>query len=115
VTQRLRGLVLARALYGGALLAVPRVALRIVAGAGQEDRRAVAVARLLGARHVLQAGVSAAWPTPAVLAAGGGADRAHAASGLGLALLDRRRARPALVDASLAASWSVLGQGAADR
>jgi hypothetical protein len=87
-----------RAGYGVTLVAVPGVLIRLVAGhpPGRRERR---VARLLGARHLIQAAVSAFAPAPGVLAAGAGADALHAASMIMLAAVDPGSRRAALTDA----------------
>lgn len=77
-------------------------------GVGAPGADARRIARVLGARHVLQAGVElAAWPRWRRL--GATADLLHAASGVGLAAVDPRWRRVALADAALATSWAVVG------
>jgi len=77
-------------------------------GAAEPGADARRIARVLGGRHVLQAGVElAAWPRWRRL--GATADLLHAASGVGLAAVDPRWRRVALIDAALATSWAVVG------
>jgi hypothetical protein len=110
-----------RALYGLALLAVPGPMLALCGTAS--SRRDRAVARVLGARHITQAALSAAAVTaPAVsaagsrsaLAAGAVVDSLHAASMVGLAARPSTRNgspiwRAELADAVVAGLLAVLG------
>lgn len=73
------------------------------------DHRARVVARVLGARQVVQAVLTAAMPTRAVRHLGVGVDALHAASMLALAMADSRRRRMALLDALLASTLAVAG------
>lgn len=75
-------------------------------------RREQLVVRLLGVRHLLQAAVTTAVPTPAVLRLGAGVDAAHAPSMI-LAALDRRRRRTAVAEMLCAGSFAVAGLHAA--
>jgi hypothetical protein len=77
-------------------------------------RRACRVARVLGARHVVQATLSAlarrADPaSPVPLACGAAIDLAHALSMLGLAAADHRARRAALTDGAVEAGFTVTG------
>jgi hypothetical protein len=104
------GVLLARAAWGVALATAPDRVL----GLTQPDRPDTPVAnrllRVLGVRHLLQAGVEALAPAPAVHYLGAAADGLHALSGIGLAVLDRRWRRAALIDSAIA---SALGLAAA--
>jgi hypothetical protein len=104
------GVLLARAVWGAALVTVPDRVL----GLTQPDRPNTPVAsrllRVLGVRHLLQAGVEAFVTTPTVHYLGAAADELHALSGIGLAVLDRRWRRAALIDSAIA---STLGAAAA--
>jgi hypothetical protein len=102
-----------RASYGGALLIAPGAVIYL--GTGRcPSRRARRVARLLGARHLIQAGVSTLAPLPSVLAAGAGVDGLHAASMLMLAGADRGGMRRAALTDSLAeALFAAAGVSAA--
>lgn len=97
-----------RAGYGAVLLCASDPVVRLYAGQ-PADRRTRAVARLLGARHLAQAVLTAGTPGRAVLALGVEADLAHAASMIGLAGWDRSRARAGLVDATGALGFALAG------
>ena len=97
-----------RAAWGAACLLAPR---RVAALAGDApDHRALVVTRVLGGRHLVQAAFTLRAPGPAVLAAGAWVDTVHAATAVVLAVVDRRRARSALVDAAVATGWMLLGR-----
>jgi hypothetical protein len=106
--MKIRAIELIRAGWGGVLLAAPAEVLGHIHGA-RVDRRAVVVTRILGARHLVQALLSGVDPGPEVLAAGVWVDTVHSATALGLAVIDRRRARGGVTDALVAASWAALG------
>jgi hypothetical protein len=99
---------LLRGAYGLALCCAPGLIIRLAGGvvATPGDR---AVGRVLGVRHVAQAVVSLARPTPAVLALGAGADVLHSASMVALAALDRPRRRLGCTDALIAAAFAAAG------
>jgi hypothetical protein len=110
-----------RASYGATLVLAPGAVIYLATGRLPE-RRARRVAQLLGARHLIQAGVSAVAPVPAVLAVGAGIDSVHAASMLILAAVGRGTRRATLTDGLaetlLAASgfrraWAAALRGAA--
>jgi hypothetical protein len=93
----------ARVVWGGALLIAPRALLRAGAGAGGDaSRAAITVARVLGARHLLQAAVTTAAPTPRVVAFGAVVDALHAVQQLTLAVVSPRWRAAALVDTAIA-------------
>ena len=78
------------------------------------DRRARVVVRILGVRHLIQAGVVSTvplsrWP----LALGSGVDALHASSMAVLAAVDRRRRRAAAADAAVAVTLAAAGWRAA--
>lgn len=77
------------------------------------DPRARTVARLLGARQLVQALASGGAPSYPVLALGVEVDALHAASMLALAVVDRRRRQVAFADALLAGSFALAGALAA--
>ena len=77
-------------------------------------RRDRAVLRLLGARHLLQAAVTTAMPTPPVLRCGASVDAAHAASMM-VAALDRCRRRTAVAEMLCASGFTIAGVRAARR
>jgi hypothetical protein len=99
-----------RAAYGVALCCAPGPMLRLAGGPGTAaSPGARAVARVLGGRHIVQAVLSAARPTPTVLALGAGTDVLHSASMLMLAAVDRPRWRLGLSDALIAAAFAAGG------
>jgi hypothetical protein len=98
VTGAQQALQLARAGYGAALLLAPGPVIRLATGR-TPTRRAGAVARLLGARHLVQAALTAAFPGPAAFTLGAQVDGVHAASMLALAAISPQARRIALTDA----------------
>ncbi|HEX4658889.1 MAG TPA: hypothetical protein VH307_15995 [Streptosporangiaceae bacterium] len=107
-----RALLLAtRASYGVALVTAPGAVIHRATGRSPA-RRTRQVARLLGARHLIQAAVSAFAPMPEVLAAGAAVDALHAGSMIMLAIADRGARRVALTDAVAEALFSVAGRRA---
>jgi hypothetical protein len=117
-------LALARAGYGVALVCAPQVLIKLTgdpvtgqpAGASRArpSRRACAVARVLGVRHLVQAGLTAATlraepGSPVPLGLGAGVDVLHASTMVGLALVDRGARRVALADAGLELALAAAG------
>ena len=101
---------LVRVAYGAALCCAPGPMLALAGGPGAEaSPGARTVARVLGGRHIAQAVLSAARPTPAVLALSAGTDVLHSASMMVLAALDRPRRRLALADGLVAAAFAAAG------
>lgn len=96
--------------HGGALLLRPAAVAGRVAG-GATDR-SVAVVRVLGARHLAQglAGLVAARRAATLL--GAGVDGLHAASMVGLAVLDRRHRPGATASALVAFAFALAGSWA---
>lgn len=91
--------------WGVTLVAMPG---RIVtAVGGDNDPRSRTVVRILGARHVLQAVVEAG-AGPRLRRLGSVVDVLHALSALGLAGVDRRWRRPALLDAAVASGFAAV-------
>jgi hypothetical protein len=107
-----RALQLARAGYGAALVLAPGPAILLATGR-LPGRRACRVARLLGARHLAQATLTALTPLPAVFGAGAEVDALHAASMLMLAAVDRAARRAALTDTVAEAAFAAAGLAAA--
>jgi hypothetical protein len=99
---------LARAAYGLALICWPGRLIRLRTGE-PPSRRACAVGRVLGVRHVTQAVISTACPSGLVLGAGVTADVAHAGSMVILAALDQDLRRALLTDAAIAAALAAAG------
>ncbi|OBG65572.1 MULTISPECIES: hypothetical protein [unclassified Mycobacterium] len=106
--MKIRFIEVLRAGWGTVLLAAPSEVLDHIHGV-QVDRKALVVTRILGGRHIVQALLSGINPGPEVLAAGVWVDTVHSATALGLAAVDRRRARGGVTDAAVAASWAALG------
>lgn len=96
----------ARTLDGATLTLAP-VWLRRLSGVA--DRPGVRVMRILGARQLVQAALTAARPSPGGLRAGAAVDALHATSMIALALGDRRRCRAALLSAAGAAGFALAG------
>jgi hypothetical protein len=115
VTPRIRpgrALQLARAGYGAAMVLAPGPVILLATGR-PPGRRACRVARLLGARHLAQATLTALAPLPAVFGAGAEIDALHAASMLMLATVDRAARRAALTDTVAEAAFAAGGLAAA--
>ena len=93
---------LLRAGWGAGLLAAPETVLERVHGL-RVDRKAVVVARILGARHLLQAGLSGASPSPERVAGGVWVDSAIA-GGPQSRLAAARQAPELLMEPSLPVS-----------
>jgi hypothetical protein len=108
------GLTLARAANGVALLVAPGRAVRSTVH-GRADRPARVVTRILGARHLVQAGLTGLEPGPNALWIGAAVDGIHAATALGLAALDARRRRAALGNAVSALAFAAAGAALARR
>lgn len=96
-----------RAAYGAALLAVPGLLLGIVTGtpATRRDRE---VARVLGARHLLQAAVTL-MASDRMVVPGAAVDSLHAASMAALAVADPRLRRAGVTDCMVASLLAVAG------
>ena len=94
--------------YATLLLTIPGQVIRLYTG-HHPDRVTRTVARLLGARHLIQGVLTAGAPSAVVLALGVEVDLAHAASMLGLAVLDPRQRRAGLHDAAVAAALAGFG------
>jgi hypothetical protein len=108
-----RALQVARAGYGSALLLLPGPALRL-GGGHPADRRSRNVARVLGARHLVQAAVTGGiGPSAELLGLGAALDITHAASMAGLALADRRVRRVTLTDALIEIAFAAAGLSSA--
>lgn len=106
--MRFRYIELIRTGWGIALLVAPRTVLTQVPGV-RVGRKALVVARILGARHLVQASLSGINPTPEILAAGVWVDTVHSLTALGLAVADHSRARAGVTDSVVAALWAGAG------
>jgi hypothetical protein len=104
----------ARAGYGAVQLLWPDRSAEQLLGGPLKPAARTGV-RVLGARQLAQAGLTAAAPTPALLAAGAGTDALHALSMAVLALADRRWRRPAVVSGLTATAFAAGGALAARR
>jgi hypothetical protein len=106
----------ARAGYGVALIGVPGLLIGLT---GQKpEPRACVVARVLGARHLIQAGVTALSQSTdpgssMVLGGGVAVDLLHASSMLALGAVDRHVRRAALSDAAVETTLAMAGAVAA--
>jgi len=96
------------ACYGVVLVAAPGAVIRLATGQ-PSGRRERGIARLLGARHLVQAAITALAPVPGVLAAGAGVDTLHTTSMIMLAAADRHVRRAALTDALAESLFAVAG------
>lgn len=90
------------------MLAAPSATLGTIHGL-QVDTKSTAIARVLGARQLTQAGLSGIDPSPEILAMGVWVDIAHAATAFGLAVADRSRARVGITDGLVALTWAGIG------
>ncbi len=98
-----------RLAWGALLLVRPGVGVRVLGGRSTEG--ADWVMRVLGARHVIEAGLELRHG-PRWRRAGGVVDALHSASALGFAQIDRRWRRVARADALVAAGFAALGLSA---
>ncbi len=103
-----------RAAYGCLQLARPD-ALAAHLASQPLDRPGRIVARVLGGRHLLQAAITGAAPTPTVARLGGVVDALHSASMVALAVVSATRRRTALTDAAVAGAFAAGGFVAAGR
>jgi hypothetical protein len=106
--RRVQATTIARAGWGCALLLVPDRVLR-VGGRPPAPPAAVTVARVLGARQLMQSAITVIAPTGLVMALGTAVDALHAGTDIGLAAVSPRWRRIALVDAFLAAAFATCG------
>jgi hypothetical protein len=97
-----------RAGWGLILLTRPEQLLR-AHGGGPVPPAAIAAVRVLGVRHLLQAGASAVLATGSVAGLGALVDMAHAGSVVALAAGSSRWRRAALTDALIEAGFAASG------
>ena len=97
---------LARAAYGVTLLAAPGRVLTAFGG-DPGDATATVMARVLGARHLLQAMVIGSDPGRVRRYGAAFVDVMHAMSMFGVARVDPPRHKPALIDGSIAVAFAV--------
>jgi hypothetical protein len=100
-----------RAGYGGVLLCAPGAVIGVCTGRPASPA-ARTVVRVLGARHLAQAAVTAWSPGERVLLAGTGVDLAHAASMLALAAARQPLRQAELADGLIEFGFAALGFGA---
>jgi hypothetical protein len=105
---RIRTTAAVRAGWAVILLVLPERLLR-ADGRGPVPATAVAAVRVLGVRHLLQAGASAVLPTGSVAGLGAIVDTVHAASCVGLAAGSPRWRRAALADVLVEAGFAASG------
>lgn len=96
-----------RGTWGLVMLAGPTPLLRSISI--DDDPAMIWTGRVLGARHLTQAVLSGARPSPEGLAMGVWVDAVHALCALGLAASSRRRAAAGIFDAVAATGWAVAG------
>jgi hypothetical protein len=96
-----------RAVVGIALLTQPRTLLTAASGETADESVAI-YARLLGARHLVEAAILWRWTTPAVVRAGATVDAIHAASALAL-VKTRHHPRLATLNVVSASTFALLG------
>jgi hypothetical protein len=100
---------LIRASYGMALVMAPGLVIYLATGRfpGRRGRR---VAQLLGARHLIQAAVTAFVPVPDVFALGAAVDAVHAGSMVVLGGADPAARHAALTDALAETVFAAMGR-----
>jgi len=97
---------LARAVWGIALVAAPQQVLRGIHHS-PVDRPSVQVLRVLGVRHLLQAGAVSMGRTPRVLLLASVVDVSHWLTAVALAVFGGPYARAGAVETAVAGAWSV--------
>ncbi len=108
------GVLTARVIWAAVLLAAPGRVLAVSHGDDPHNSTARWVLRVLGARHLAQTAVELAGPRPTVQYIGTGVDAIHALTSAGLAAVDRRWRRSAIIDAAVASGFA-LGTGLTTR
>lgn len=103
-----------RALYATVLLTRPGPIVGAALGRPPDERTEVVV-RVLGVRQLAQAAAVTGVGGRRAMRAGVVVDGLHAASMVGLAAVDRRRRRAALIDAMVALAFGVAGWAGATR
>jgi hypothetical protein len=106
--RQVRATAAVRTAWGAVLVLMPGRLLR--AGVGRPvPASAVTAVRVLGLRHLLQAGVTAALPTRPVAGLGALVDTAHASSCVGVAAWSPRWRRAVLMDLLVEAAFATSG------
>ena len=108
IRRRIRATAVARAGWACVLLLAPDRVLQI-GGRPPIPAPAVAVARVLGARQLVQSAVTAVGPTGSVAGLGALIDALHAGTNVGIAAMSPRWRRTAVTDALIAAGFAVSG------
>ncbi len=103
----------ARALVGGGLLVRPRALLAAVSGQDPNEN-VIIYARVLGARHFIEAAILWKWTTPTVVRTGAVVDAIHAASAVAL-VKTRHHPRLATLNVASATTFALLGAALARR
>lgn len=98
----------ARALVGAALLTRPLPLLGAAAGNQSAGGNVAMYARVLGARHLIEAAILWRWTSPPVVRTGAAVDAIHAASALAL-VKTRHHPRLAALNAASASTFALLG------
>jgi hypothetical protein len=106
--RQVRTTAVVRTAWGAVLLLIPERLLR-ASGDRPVPAAAVTVVRVLGLRHLLQAGVAATLPTGPVAGLGALVDTAHASSCVGLAVWSPRWRRAALIDVLVETALATSG------
>jgi hypothetical protein len=114
VGTRMRTTAAVRAGWAVILLVLPERLLR-AGGGGPVPAAAIAAVRVLGVRHLLQAGASAALPTGSVAGLGALVDATHAGSCVVLAAGSSRWRRVALADVLIEAGFAASGWSSRSR
>lgn len=99
----------ARTALGIALLTEPQGFIDAAAGERLERGRWRVAARVLGARHLVEALVINFRPAPALASIGAGIDGIHAGVATGLAVVDRDRRRLLMTNAIVALGFALAG------
>jgi hypothetical protein len=112
--RQVRTTAVLRTAWGAVLLLMPQRLLH--AGTGRPvPAAAVGAVRVLGLRHLLQAGVTAALPTGPVAGLGALVDTAHASSCAGVAAWSSGWRRAALIDLLVETAFAASGYVSAGR
>ncbi len=104
----------ARSLVGVALLTRPLTLLDAAAGDQSAGGKVATYARILGARHLVEAAILWRWTTPTVVRSGAAVDAIHAASALAL-VTTHHRPRLAALNVASASTFALLGFALARR
>jgi len=113
-SRPVRVLAAAEAVFGVACLAVPAV-FESAAGVTVHRVDGHRFVQLLGVRHLVQAALVAAHPTPGALRVGAAVDAIHATTMLGAAGVDPKQRRPLVRNAAAALGWFFLEVAVARR